>query len=152
MLKKRYFDEKFSREFFIKVPFSCGQSTFLTAKNGHFGEVRGLFWQAQKRIIEVKSHKSLIHKQLQKSLHFGLLFGHHPCCFWKSPRKRPKNVSLHNKTKQVDRNTEIGRCSNERTYKRAPLPHLPILPQYLFTMLLCLITRLRSVCLLCYSV
>lgn len=44
---------------------------------------------------------------------------------------------------------KIGRCSNERSLKDAPLPHLPILRQYVFTMLLCLMTRRRSVCLLC---
>ena len=47
------------------------------------------------------------------------------------------------------KNTKIGRCSNERSLKDASLPHLPILRQYVFTMLLCLMTRHRSVCLLC---
>jgi len=42
MLRKRWFDEKFSREFFIKPPFSFYQNTFLTAKNRLFDEVKGL--------------------------------------------------------------------------------------------------------------
>ena len=53
------------------------------------------------------------------------------------------------KRNKGDKNTKIGRCSNERSLKDAPLPHLPILRQYVFTMLLCLMTRRRSVCLLC---